>query len=157
MRELIGKRALITGAASGIGRAIALALADEKTHVYLLDINEAGAKEVAAAARLQGVEAVAAHCDVIQPAEITAAIRQMLDRWPAIDLLVNNVGICYYGPTENMTAEQWDLAIANQSSCPDSIHARAIAHARCRARKRISSMYAASPAWSREGGRLRIK
>ncbi|HEX4000625.1 MAG TPA: SDR family NAD(P)-dependent oxidoreductase [Pirellulales bacterium] len=108
MRNLVGKRALITGAASGIGRAIVLALAAEKTHVYLLDINEAGAGEVAQAAQALGVEAIAARCDVTQPAQITASIREMLERWPEIDILVNNVGVAYYGPTENMTAEQWD-------------------------------------------------
>lgn len=108
MRNLVGKRALITGAASGIGRAIALALAKERTHVYLLDINLAGAEEVASSARALGVEAVAAHCDVMQPAQVTASVREMLDRWRHIDLLVNNVGVAYYGPTENMTAEQWD-------------------------------------------------
>ncbi len=108
MRNLVGKRALVTGAASGIGRAIALALAKEQTHVYLLDINLAGAEEAAAAARAVGVEAVAAVCDVMQPAQVSASIREMLDRWHHIDLLVNNVGVAYYGPTDNMTAEQWD-------------------------------------------------
>ena len=108
MKSLVGKRALVTGAASGIGRAIALALAAEQSHVYLLDIDDAGATRVAEEARSHGVEALAARCDCTQPAQITAAIRQMLDCWPQIHLLVNNVGVAYYGPTENMTAEQWN-------------------------------------------------
>lgn len=108
MKSLVGKRALVTGAASGIGRAIALALAAEQTHVYLLDVDDTGAACVAEEARSHGVEAVAAHCDCTQPVQISAAIRQMLERWPNIHLLVNNVGVAYYGPTENMTAEQWN-------------------------------------------------
>ncbi len=108
MRNLKGKRALITGAASGIGRAIALQLAAEQTHVYLLDIDEAGAELVAAECRALGVEAVAKRCDVTQSTQISAVIADMLQQWPAIDLLVNNVGVAYYGPTENMTAAQWN-------------------------------------------------
>jgi short-subunit dehydrogenase/dienelactone hydrolase len=108
MRDLVGKRALVTGAASGIGRAIALALANEGTHVYLLDIDDRRVAEVADAARALGVEAATAYCDATKPTQISAAIRGMLDRWQAIDILVNNVGVAYYGPTENMTAEQWD-------------------------------------------------
>ncbi|HEV3417078.1 MAG TPA: SDR family NAD(P)-dependent oxidoreductase [Pirellulales bacterium] len=108
MRVLQGKRALVTGAASGIGRAIALALAAERCHVYLLDIDDAGAEEAAALARQNGVEAIAARCDLTDPAQISAGIRQMLERWPAIDILINSAGVAYYGPTENMTAAQWD-------------------------------------------------
>ena len=108
MRVLRHKNALITGAASGIGRAITLALADQGTNVYLLDIDHDGAEQVAEEARRRGVEAIAERCDVSQPDQNSASIRQLLQRWPGIDLLVNNAGVAYYGPTENMTAEQWD-------------------------------------------------
>jgi short-subunit dehydrogenase/dienelactone hydrolase len=108
MRALQNKRAVITGAGSGIGRAISLALAAKGTHVYLLDIDESAASQVAALARDRGVEAIAARCDVAESGQISAAIRQMLDRWKAIDILVNGAGVAYYGPTDNMTAAQWD-------------------------------------------------
>ena len=108
MRDLQQKKALITGAGSGIGRAIALALAAEGTHVYLLDINETAANAVADDARKSRVQAVAARCDVAEPDQISAAIRLLLDRWGAIDILVNGAGVAYYGPTDNMTAAQWD-------------------------------------------------
>jgi short-subunit dehydrogenase len=108
MRQLRGKRALITGAASGIGRAIALRLAAEGTHVYLLDVAEVPLQEVAAEAQRRGVEAVAVKCDLTKPEEITGTLAEMLRRWGALDLLVNNAGVAYYGPTTNMSAEQWD-------------------------------------------------
>src|SRR5919109_925582 len=79
MREILGKSALVTGAASGIGRAIALKLADEGVRLFLVDINEIGLESVANDARLAGV-----------------------------DILVNNAGITYYGHTEQMSAEHWD-------------------------------------------------
>ncbi len=108
MRVIRGKKALVTGAASGIGRAIALALAREGADLYLLDIDEEGLAQVAAAARQSGVEAITARCDVSRPGEITASNRAMLARWGGLDILVNNAGVAYYGPTENMTAKQWD-------------------------------------------------
>lgn len=108
MRQLRGKRALVTGAAAGIGRAIALALAGEGCDLYLLDIDESRLRETAAAAREMGVEAVAARCDVASAADVTAANQAMLARWGTLDILVNNAGVAFYGPTESMTAAQWD-------------------------------------------------
>ena len=89
----------MTGAASGIGRAIALALAKEQTHGLSARYQPRGlAEEAAAAARAVGVEAVAAVCDSCSRHKCPPA-SQMLDRWHHIDLLVNNVGVAYYGPT----------------------------------------------------------
>jgi NAD(P)-dependent dehydrogenase (short-subunit alcohol dehydrogenase family) len=92
MRQLRGTRALVTGAAAGIGRAIAIALAGEGCDLYLLDIDESRLRETAAAAREMGVEAVAARCDVASAADVTAANQAMLARWETLDILVNNAG-----------------------------------------------------------------
>jgi NAD(P)-dependent dehydrogenase (short-subunit alcohol dehydrogenase family) len=112
MRRLQGKKALVTGAASGIGRAIALRLAREGCDLFLVDIDLPGLTETAAAARQAGVDAIGVRCDLTRPNQITASNAAMLDRWGCLDILVNNAGVAYYGPTENMTAKQWDWLLA---------------------------------------------
>jgi short-subunit dehydrogenase len=118
MRTIREKRALITGAAAGLGRAIALRLAQEGAHVYLLDIDLPGAQCVAAEARKFGVEAVAAECDVSQADQIRDSVQLLRDRWNGIDILVNNAGVGYYGPTANMAPEQWDWLLAINLHAP---------------------------------------
>ena len=112
MREIRGKRALITGAASGIGRAVALRLAEEGCHLYLLDTDVSGLDETAASARKLGVEVIVARCDVSRSDEITASNQAMLSRWGQLDILVNNAGVAYSGPTENMTAAEWQWLLS---------------------------------------------
>jgi NAD(P)-dependent dehydrogenase (short-subunit alcohol dehydrogenase family) len=107
MRTIRGKKALVTGAASGIGRAVTLALAREGADLYLLDVDEPGLVRVASEARRHGGLVVAAYCDVACPKQISAQIKAVLKTWGALDILVNNAGVVYYGPTECMTAEQW--------------------------------------------------
>jgi len=108
MREVRGKQALVTGAASGIGRAIALRLAREGVRLCLLDVNEAGLDETAREARQGGVEVLAWRCDVSELDQIRASTEQLLGRWGGVDILVNNAGVCLYGPTASMSVEQWD-------------------------------------------------
>jgi len=108
MKHLKGKRALLTGAASGIGRALALQLAREGVHLYLLDVDGAGLQSIVDECRRAGVVAVGRKCDLSQPVQIAAAVADLLARWKHIDLVVNNAGVAYYGPTEKMTAEQWN-------------------------------------------------
>ncbi|MCC7085299.1 MAG: SDR family NAD(P)-dependent oxidoreductase [Pirellulales bacterium] len=112
MKLLQGKRCLLTGAASGIGRALALELAREGVHLYLLDIDAQGMQATIDDCRRQGVVAVGRVCDLSQPAQISTAIADLHTRWQFIDLLVNNAGVAYYGPTENMTGKQWDWLMA---------------------------------------------
>ena len=112
MKLLKGKRCLLTGAASGIGRALAVQLAREGVHLYLLDVDAAGLQEVIDECRQLGVAAVGKRCDLSQPAEISAAMADLLARWEYIDLVVNNAGVAYYGPTENMTGAQWNWLMA---------------------------------------------
>ena len=118
MRQIRGKTALVTGAASGIGRAIALRLADEGARLYLLDVNPVALASVVAEAKRRGVDALGRHCDVSQPAQITAAVGHLLDQWGGVDILVNNAGITYYGRTHKMSAEHWDRLLAINLHAP---------------------------------------
>jgi len=108
MREIRGKKALVTGAASGIGRAIALELAREGVALFLVDIDEAGLATVADVCRKSGVEVIQRGCDVGLSSQISATVAAILERWGGVDILVNNAGITYYGRTEDMSAEHWD-------------------------------------------------
>jgi short-subunit dehydrogenase len=96
----------------GIGRALALRFADEGAHLFLLDIDEAALAETVAAARQRGVEVCGRACDVSQPHEVSASTKAVLDHWGTLDVLVNNAGIGYYGPTIKMTEQQWNRLLA---------------------------------------------
>src|SRR5580700_12231551 len=121
MKSIRGKRALITGAASGIGREIALRLALEGADAWLLDIDLAGLNDVVRDAQVCGVEAVARRCDLSDSAQVSIAIAELLSAWGAIDILVNNAGVAYYGPTEKMTSQQWDWLLAINLLAPIQI------------------------------------
>lgn len=116
MRTITGKRVLITGAAAGIGRALAAALADCDAPLVLVDIDETGLRSLAD--ELGAKVAVQTHvCDLSQPAMISKLVRDVLSDGP-IDILVNNAGVAYYGPTENMTQQQWDWLLAINLHAP---------------------------------------
>ncbi|MEX2092473.1 MAG: SDR family oxidoreductase [Pirellulales bacterium] len=108
MRDIRGKKALVSGAASGIGRAIALRLAQEGVDLFLVDVDEVGLTTVADEARAAGVEVIQRRCDVSQPNKVSSTVAAILDRWGGVDILVNNAGITYYGRTDEMSAEHWD-------------------------------------------------
>jgi len=108
MRVIRGKRVLLSGAASGIGRALALRLAREGAHLYLVDIDSVGMEETAQECRELGVEVVTRRCDMSQPKDVSSAVADVLHRWNGVDILINNAGITYYGKTERMSPSHWD-------------------------------------------------
>lgn len=118
MRTLRNKTALVTGAASGIGRAIALRLAEEGTNLFLLDIDQIGLVNIVKDVKDHRVEAIGRHCDVSDPNQIASSVAHILDRWGGIDLLVNNAGITYYGQTEHMSAEHCEKLLAINLNAP---------------------------------------
>jgi 3-oxoacyl-[acyl-carrier protein] reductase len=106
MKVIRGRTALVTGAASGIGRAIALALAREGASLCLLDVDDQNLAQTASEAKSLGVAVATRHCDLSQPDQIGAAIADLLARERPIHILVNNAGLAYYGPTHEMSATQ---------------------------------------------------
>lgn len=112
MKSFYNRVALITGAASGIGRALSLRLAEEGMNLYLLDVNGERLAEVLDAAQQLGVLAVGRQCDVSQLPEIEASVNHGLQHWGTIDLLVNNAGVAYFGSTDQMTSEHCERLLA---------------------------------------------
>jgi NAD(P)-dependent dehydrogenase (short-subunit alcohol dehydrogenase family) len=88
--RLEGKAALVTGAASGIGRAIAIRFAGEGAHVVVSDINEDAAESVV---REIGEQAIVNRCDTSDESQVKAAIEATLEAFDGIDILVNNAGV----------------------------------------------------------------
>jgi len=87
--RLAGKAAVVTGAASGFGRAIAERFAREGAKVAIVDLNIEGASAVAAGI---GRQAIALHCDVSQGDQVAAAVQGAIDGLGGVDILVNNAG-----------------------------------------------------------------
>jgi len=112
MKIIRGKKVLITGAGSGIGRSITLALAAEGADLYLLDINAATLAETAREAKKHGVEVVTAICDLSQSSEISAAVKTLLATWDRLNILVNNAGVIHFGPTHRMTDNEWQRLLS---------------------------------------------
>ena len=102
--RLEGRTALITGAARGIGRAIAERYALEGARVAVSDMNEAGADEVA---RGLGGGCFGLHLDVTRQDSIDAAMRAVVERTGRLDILVNNAGIFDMAPTLEITRESY--------------------------------------------------
>lgn len=118
MRDLTGKRALITGAASGIGRAIALELARHQVDLCLWDIDSARLLETQQECRTLGVECISRVCDLSSLDQIDESIEHLQTTWPPIDLLVNNAGVGYEGRTEQMTRQQWQSVLGINLMAP---------------------------------------
>ena len=107
MKQLRGKKALITGAASGIGRAIALELASQGTDLYLIDVDEKGLADVTSEAKRRDIEVVQRRCDLRVVQQIQETISHVVENWGGCDILVNNAGILLYGATDQTTDDQW--------------------------------------------------
>jgi 2-hydroxycyclohexanecarboxyl-CoA dehydrogenase len=109
MRGLEGKVALVTGAGSGIGRAIALRLAEEGAHVAVTDIDESKASEVAKEA---GAPAIAIAMDVADAASVRSGVARTEAELGPIDALVNNAGWEKSGPFLESDEATWQKIIA---------------------------------------------
>ena len=121
MKYLNNKRCLLTGGVGDWGASSALALGVKGVHLYLLDVDAAGLQATIEDCRKLGVVAVGRQCDLSQPTQISGAIADLVARWQYIDLLVNNAGVAYYGPTEKMTGPQWDWLMAINLLAPVQI------------------------------------
>ncbi len=110
--KLTGRVAIVTGAASGIGRASAIAFAREGARVVVADRNEQGGEETASAIAAEGRLACFTRVDVSKEAELKRMIEATVTRWGRIDILFNNAGVLLVKPIEEMTEEEWDRVMS---------------------------------------------
>jgi len=110
--QLKGKVALVTGAARGIGRGIALTLAQEGAHVAVNYVNRAdAAEEVVRIIREGGGEASPLQADVGRYEQVEHLVARTLERFGRIDILVNNAGIVSRKPILEVPLEEWDRVV----------------------------------------------
>ena len=109
---LSGRNAMVTGGASGIGRAICLRLAREGTDVAVLDLDQAGGRQVADEVGALHRRTVAVEADVASAASVAAAVERVHAALGPVHILVNDAGIAGLVPLQDMSEEQWDRMIA---------------------------------------------
>lgn len=112
MTRLVGHRAVVTGAGAGIGKAIALRLAQEGAGVVVNDLNLASAEATAAQITAAGGQAIPVQGDVSKPADVDRAYTVGEDAWGGITLAVNNAGIVTQAPLAEMDLADFDRMIA---------------------------------------------
>jgi len=104
MFGLAGKRAVVTGAGSGIGKAVALLLARQGADVIVMDINEDHARAVAEEIEASGGKASAAAADVSNQREVAGSFAEL----PGLDILVNSAGVSHIGTAETTSEADFD-------------------------------------------------
>ncbi len=106
--KLAGKVAIVTGAGSGNGRAIALRYLQEGASVVIADMNLAGAEETIALAKESGSRALAVKADVTSEAEVEQMVAEAIRHFGGVDILVNNAGIVAFTPFLDLSEAEWD-------------------------------------------------
>jgi NAD(P)-dependent dehydrogenase (short-subunit alcohol dehydrogenase family) len=109
--SLAGKVAIVTGAASGIGRGIALRLAEFEAAVAVLDIDESGGRAVADEIESQDGKALFCRCNVTSSAECRVAVESVIEKMQGLDILCNCAGIAIRKDVAELSEEEWDRAL----------------------------------------------
>lgn len=109
MGRVSGKTVLVSGGARGIGAAVVRRLTGEGAHVVIGDVLDAEGRALADSLGGQGAFV---HLDVTSPEDWEAAVREAVDTFGGVDVLVNNAGIANFGSIEDYTLEQWNSIIA---------------------------------------------
>ena len=109
--RLQGKVAIVTGAAGGIGRAIAIRFGQEGARVAVVDVREVESLETVRLIEAAGGQAVAVCVDVTDGAQVQTKVEAVLARWDRIDILVNDAGICPFEQFLDMSEALWDQVL----------------------------------------------
>ncbi|MGA3173546.1 MAG: glucose 1-dehydrogenase [Syntrophorhabdales bacterium] len=109
--SLSGKVGIVTGAGRGIGRVLALALADAGCHVVIADVLVREGEEAAGEIRKKGKDSIFIKVDLPRKAEIEAMASETVKRFGKIDILVNNAGINIFSPAEDFSLDDWNKVV----------------------------------------------
>jgi NAD(P)-dependent dehydrogenase (short-subunit alcohol dehydrogenase family) len=109
---LAGRICVVTGAGSGIGRAIATAMAGAGAVVALLDLSRSACEAVGAELRSNGGRVLPVACDTSDPTRVGAAADEVQRAFGTCDVLVNNAGLLRSGPLESLSLEDWNHLLA---------------------------------------------
>ncbi len=104
-------RAVVTGAGSGLGRALCLELARRRARVVVSDVDVGTAQETARQVTAAGGEARVVPCDVTRPEQVEALAEAAFSAWGGVDLLVNNAGVATGGRVGELSLEAWRLVL----------------------------------------------
>jgi 3-oxoacyl-[acyl-carrier protein] reductase len=107
-----GKNVLVTGAAQGIGRAIALSFAACGANVAIIDMNVQGAQETRSLIEKEGGGSVVIRADVSNIDTVKEAVEKVVSLWGSVDILINNAGIVSPKPFLETTQQEWDKIMA---------------------------------------------
>lgn len=135
--QLEGRVAVVTGAGSGLGKAIAEAFANEGVAVIVNDIDREGGGAVAQGIVQSGGKAAFQYGDVSQSEDVAALIQTAIDRFGRIDILVNNAGLQYVCPLAEFPEEKWHQLIGVMLTGPFLTTKYAFPHMQAQRRGRI--------------------
>jgi NAD(P)-dependent dehydrogenase (short-subunit alcohol dehydrogenase family) len=111
IEDFVGRVGVVTGAASGIGRATATALAAQKMRVVLADVNDERLAEAVDEIRTAGGEAVSFHCDVTSDTDLAALHSFARNSFGPVDLVMSNVGVLVLGAPAEIPMEAWQRVL----------------------------------------------
>ncbi|MBN1470671.1 MAG: SDR family oxidoreductase [Syntrophaceae bacterium] len=102
------KRIIITGAGSGLGKALALEFAKMKWNVVIAEINDSRAQETADEIKALGAKAIVSHCDVTKSADLEKTVETAKKELGGVDIMINNAGVSAGGYMEKTSLEDWE-------------------------------------------------
>lgn len=117
-KPIAGKVAIVTGAGRGIGRSIALSLADAGARVTLASRTESQLRAVCAEIETAGGQAACLPADMSREADVIRLVKGTVERFGRLDIVINNAGAGVYGPLEQTSTESWDRLLAVNARGP---------------------------------------
>ena len=110
-KNLVGRNAVVTGAAMGIGRATAEVLAERGARVIALDYNEAKLNELIPIWKSAGLDITPMQCDVTSAEAVASAFKKIGEIFPKLSILANIAGVVRYGKIEDLSEADWDFQL----------------------------------------------